>query len=82
MKHCYAAAPEFHIGQKVAYMDHHKRWQCGRVLAIEAKWHDYGRDNGSTVVKPWISYTVEHPTYRNRVMYCSREHYHMKEVSE
>jgi len=58
------AEPEFNVGDRVAYTDHHGRPNVGRVLIIQARWTD----------APWphISYTVEHPTYQNRRMHTDR----------
>jgi hypothetical protein len=55
------ASPKFVIGQYVKYHDHHNRPQTGAVMRIEASW-------GCSVSSafPYISYTVYHPTYKNR----------------
>lgn len=65
---CIRAVPEFNIGQKVAYIDHHNRWQTGRVKSIEARWYPWSRDG-----EPHISYDIEHPTYRNRIIHTNAE---------
>ena len=62
------AAPKFSIGEIVRYRDHHKRFQEGEVLAIEATWNRWPR---AKEVSMLIQYTVSHPSYHNRQMYIS-----------
>ena len=61
-----SAEPKYSIMDRVTYRDHHKRVITGRVISIEANWSPWGRDPN---VEPFITYTVEHPSYRNRHMY-------------
>lgn len=59
------ATPKFSVGQRVRYLDHTDRPQVGEVLAIEATWRPVLRDVENT----YISYTVSHPSYRDRRIY-------------
>ena len=58
------AQPLFNVGTRVGYYDRQHRWQVGTVRRIEASWHSPGE-------KPFIVYTVSHPTYRNGLFYTS-----------
>ena len=62
------AEPKFSIMDRVTYRDHHKRLITGRVISIEANWSPWGRDPN---VDPFVTYTIEHPSCRNRQMYVS-----------
>lgn len=62
----FPATPEYDIGDLVRYLDHHKRLQEGQVLSIKATWWS-GRDGRPD--RPFISYTIQHPSYRNGRMY-------------
>lgn len=64
----FPAEPEYDIGDLVRYLDHHNRLQEGRVLSIEANWWS---DRDGRPDRPLISYTVQHPSYRNGRMYVS-----------
>lgn len=58
------ASPKYHLNQTVDYTDNHGRVQTGEILRIEAHW-------GYSKAAPSITYTIRHPTYRNRHCYCS-----------
>lgn len=61
------AKPQVNIGQTVLYSDHQGRCQSGRILSIEAKWAPWA----GSEQEPFITYCVEHPTYKNRRHYTS-----------
>ncbi len=72
------AEPQFSIMDRVTYRDHHKRLITGRVISIEARWSPWGRDPN---VEPFITYTIEHPSYRNRRMYVGQSEILGKETA-
>ena len=61
-----AAIPRYSVGETVRYFDREQRGQVGRVFGVTAHWSAGNRD-------PYISYTLEHPTYRNRRIYTGVE---------
>lgn len=63
MSNAKSLTPKFSIGERVHYIDHHDRSQTGAVRRIEGTWPSWGGD-------PYLVYTVEHPTYRNRTFYA------------
>lgn len=63
-----AVTTEYAIGDHVLYADHQGRVQNGDVLAIEVTWHRFSGPD-----KPCVTYTLEHPTYRNRKHYAGAD---------
>lgn len=60
------AKPLHSVGDVVSYFDRQTRRQSGEILYIEATWAYKGRP-------PMITYTVRHPTYRNRLAHIGAE---------
>lgn len=56
--------PAFDVGEVVLYEDNHARRHTGRILSIEAHWYDTYHLH---------TYSIEHPTYRNRRHYAGEE---------
>lgn len=57
----------YHPGDKVLYRDRHDRVQTGEVEMVEARLaFTYG-------IKPCITYTLTHPSYRDNRMYAGGE---------
>lgn len=61
------ADPKFDVGDVVNYVDRQDRPQVGRIRRIEASW-SWKPDR-----EPLITYTIEHPTYRNQHIHIGRE---------
>lgn len=53
-------------GDKVVYIDRHKRLQSGKVRSVDVRFPSVGRE-------PYAIYSVSHPSYRNGVMYCGED---------
>ena len=64
-----SAIPTYSRGDRVGYKDHQNRFQTGEIQYIEAKWFGYDQRGN----KPFITYQISHPTYRNRRHYATAE---------
>jgi len=63
------ATPKYDLGNEVTYRDRQGRVQNGVVLSIEANWF------WKCGQPPLVVYTVEHPTYRNKRISITEEHF-------
>ena len=59
------AVPKYNVGDIVAYVDRQGRSQQGRVYEITAKWTFWGHQGDKIINKPYMTYRLQHPTYRN-----------------
>jgi len=57
--------PKYEIGKEVYYVDHHDRPQTGKVQRIDGHWTGQG--------SAYLVYTLDHPTYKNKVCYRAEE---------